>query len=116
MRLIAASLSCLLLLGPLSAGASPRDTPPDPDFPPAIEELAISSDGARMPGLIYIANGEGPHPTVVLLHGFPGHGIVDLYQGNIQLFPGFQRNIAYRGTGIEDHIGPGMDGCPVILK
>ena len=73
MRLIAASLSCLLLLGPLSAGASPRDTPPDPDFPPAIEELAISSDGARMPGLIYIANGEGPHPTVVLLHGFPGY-------------------------------------------
>ncbi len=73
MRLTAALLSCLLLLAPGTAGASPRDTPPDPAYPPAIEELGISSDGARMPGLIYIANGEGPHPTVVLLHGFPGN-------------------------------------------
>ena len=73
MRLTAALLSCLSLLIPVSAGAEPRDATPDPDYPPAMEELSIASGGARMPGLIYIANGEGPHPTVVLLHGFPGN-------------------------------------------
>ncbi len=26
-----------------------------------------------MSGLIYLANGPGPHPTVVILHGFPGN-------------------------------------------
>lgn len=66
-------LACALLLTAASAGASPGEVPPDPDYPPAMEELSIGSGGARMPGLIYIANGEGPHPTVVLLHGFPGN-------------------------------------------
>lgn len=55
------------------AGVFDSDPVPDPDYPPAIEELTISSDGARMPGLIYLANGPGPHPTVVLLHGLPGN-------------------------------------------
>lgn len=26
-----------------------------------------------MSGLIYIASGAGPHPTVILLHGYPGN-------------------------------------------
>ena len=26
-----------------------------------------------MPALAYLANGHGPHPTVILLHGFPGN-------------------------------------------
>ena len=43
------------------------------EFPPAIEELTFSSQGQRLTGLIYIANGPDPHPTVVLLHGFPGN-------------------------------------------
>ncbi|GJL94474.1 MAG: hypothetical protein DHS20C05_08790 [Hyphococcus sp.] len=45
----------------------------DPKFPPAISEVSIDSDGERMNGLVYLADGEGPHPTVVLLHGFPGN-------------------------------------------
>lgn len=61
---------CLLSL-PVRAVAV--DPVPDPDFPPAIAELAIPSDGQRMPALIYLANGPGPHPTVLLLHGFPGN-------------------------------------------
>jgi pimeloyl-ACP methyl ester carboxylesterase len=36
-------------------------------------ELNITSAGMRLPGLIYLANGAGPHPTVVLLHGIPGN-------------------------------------------
>ena len=43
------------------------------EIPPRIEELTITSQGKRMAGLAYIAAGEGPHPTVVLLHGYPGN-------------------------------------------
>jgi len=42
-------------------------------FPPAIQELTFESHGHRLTGIIYLANGPGPHPTVVLLHGFPGN-------------------------------------------
>jgi len=45
----------------------------DSNAPPAISELTIPSGDDRMAGLIYVANGPGPHPTVVLLHGFPGN-------------------------------------------
>jgi hypothetical protein len=50
-----------------------KDPVPDPAFPPAVEELTFESHGARLPGLLYLANGKGPHPTVVLLHGLPGN-------------------------------------------
>jgi pimeloyl-ACP methyl ester carboxylesterase len=60
----------LFLSGALCAAEDPL---PHPDFPPAIAELSIDSGGHRLPGLIYLANGPGPHPTVLLLHGFPGN-------------------------------------------
>lgn len=40
---------------------------------PRMAELALESMGARMNGLFYRAAGPGLHPTVVLLHGFPGN-------------------------------------------
>ncbi len=45
----------------------------DGEFPPAVVELGIDSHGDRMNGHIYLADGPGPHPTVVMLHGFPGN-------------------------------------------
>lgn len=45
----------------------------DTEYPPAAIELTIMSQGARLPGLLYLANGPGPHPTVVLAHGYPGN-------------------------------------------
>ncbi len=45
----------------------------DARFPAAVTELSILHAGDRMPGHIYQAQGEGPHPTVVLLHGLPGN-------------------------------------------
>jgi pimeloyl-ACP methyl ester carboxylesterase len=33
----------------------------------------IPSHGAKMYSVIYIASGAGPHPTVLMLHGFPGN-------------------------------------------
>lgn len=45
----------------------------DPNFPPGVVELSFKSKGDRLNGHIYLANGSGPHPTVVLLHGYPGN-------------------------------------------
>jgi pimeloyl-ACP methyl ester carboxylesterase len=40
--------------------------------PPSREELAFTSHGSRLNALMYTAQGAGPHPTVILLHGYPG--------------------------------------------
>lgn len=45
----------------------------DKTHPPAIRELNFPSHGKRLNGLMYQANGIGPHPTVILLHGYPGN-------------------------------------------
>lgn len=41
--------------------------------PPALAEINFDSYGDRLNGILYQANGIGPHPTVVLLHGYPGN-------------------------------------------
>ncbi|MBL4671600.1 MAG: DUF1749 domain-containing protein [Arenicella sp.] len=41
--------------------------------PASITELTIVANGSRMPGLIYQAAGQGPHPTAIMLHGYPGN-------------------------------------------
>jgi pimeloyl-ACP methyl ester carboxylesterase len=68
---------CATLLLTLCASAQAAqltgDPQPDPQYPPAMAELTILSNGSRMPALLYQANGAGPHPTVLLLHGFPGN-------------------------------------------
>lgn len=43
-----------------------------PTHPAALSGLRLGSGGARMNGIVYLAAGPGPHPTVVLLHGYPG--------------------------------------------
>jgi len=63
----------LLLSQIVSANSAHIDPVVDPNAPPAINELMIPSGDDLMAGNIYIANGPGPHPTVVLLHGFPGN-------------------------------------------
>jgi pimeloyl-ACP methyl ester carboxylesterase len=44
----------------------------DWDFPPAIATVILNSHGDAMHGILYISQGPGPHPTVILLHGYPG--------------------------------------------
>lgn len=82
MRTHVATLLFLLALSALaSASASDgrlaralsEDPPPDAAHPAAVVELTIESSGQRLPGHIYLAPGPGPHPTVILLHGFPGN-------------------------------------------
>ncbi|WP_426687601.1 alpha/beta hydrolase family protein [Rhodanobacter ginsengiterrae] len=39
----------------------------------AMQTMQIPSHGALMNALVYVAAGTGPHPVVILLHGFPGN-------------------------------------------
>jgi pimeloyl-ACP methyl ester carboxylesterase len=45
----------------------------DTAYQPGTEELAFQSQGSRLNGFFYLADGKGPHPTAILLHGFPGN-------------------------------------------
>ncbi|HTP70234.1 MAG TPA: alpha/beta fold hydrolase [Dongiaceae bacterium] len=49
------------------------DPPADKEFPAAMEAPDVSSHGARLNAVMYLASGVGPHPAVLLLHGFPGN-------------------------------------------
>ena len=74
--------------------------------PPSIFEGNIESDGSAMPMIMYKANGKGPHPTIILLHGFPGN------EKNLDLAQAYRRagfNVIffhYRGAwGAEGQYG-----------
>jgi pimeloyl-ACP methyl ester carboxylesterase len=49
------------------------DPPADKAHPAAMAYVSIPSHGARMNGVFYTAAGVGPHPALLLLHGFPGN-------------------------------------------
>jgi pimeloyl-ACP methyl ester carboxylesterase len=49
------------------------DPPRDKDFPAAMEAPDIISHNTRLNAVFYLASGAGPHPVVLLLHGFPGN-------------------------------------------
>jgi pimeloyl-ACP methyl ester carboxylesterase len=49
------------------------DPAPDPVNPPRSAQVLVPSHGLGMNGLFYLTGGAGPHPTLVLLHGFPGN-------------------------------------------
>lgn len=42
-------------------------------YPAGTTELTFHSHGKRISGFIYQAAGKGPHPTALLLHGYPGN-------------------------------------------
>ncbi len=75
MRVLLLVILSIVVMPAFAAAPEPLSSDParDDEHPPAIEELTLTSAGKRLPGHIYIANGPGPHPTVVLLHGFPGN-------------------------------------------
>lgn len=65
---IGAVVCALFVLG--IAEAQPAAKKPNPA---ALETFQIPSHGALLNALVYVAEGAGPHPAVVLLHGFPGN-------------------------------------------
>jgi pimeloyl-ACP methyl ester carboxylesterase len=75
-RFVAATaLLCVSLHLPAQQLPTAITTDPAPDkvYPAAIETFQIPSHGAMLNALAYIAEGAGPHPVVLLLHGFPGN-------------------------------------------
>jgi pimeloyl-ACP methyl ester carboxylesterase len=75
-----------------------RDPPPQPGAPAQTLARAIPSHGHNLNALLYTAAGEGPHPTILLLHGLPGN------EQNIDLAQSLRRagwtvlTIHYRGS------------------
>jgi pimeloyl-ACP methyl ester carboxylesterase len=76
-----------------------QDPPADPAHPARLAEgIAFVSHGAHMNAILYEAAGAGPHPTAIVLHGFPGN------ERNLDLAQALRRagwNIVffhYRGT------------------
>ncbi len=67
----------LLFARALSAQASPKaigaDPPRDTANPARMQVLHIPTGGVLINGIAYLAAGAGAHPTLVLLHGFPGN-------------------------------------------
>jgi dienelactone hydrolase len=49
------------------------DPPVDKAHPAAMESFQIPSHGQPMNAIAYLAAGEGQHPVVIVLHGFPGN-------------------------------------------
>ena len=74
------------------------DPAPDPAHPPRSAQVLVPSHGMGMNALFYLAGGVGPHPTIVLLHGFPGN------EQNLDLAQAIRRagwnvlTLHYRGT------------------
>lgn len=46
---------------------------PEGEAKASMESMQIPSHGSLMNALVYVAAGAGPHPVVILLHGFPGN-------------------------------------------
>ncbi|NNC36462.1 MAG: alpha/beta fold hydrolase [Acidimicrobiales bacterium] len=77
--ILALLLTSFVLTGcatPAANSSSVADRDPlqiDTAHPPALAALNFDSYGDRINGILYQANGAGPHPTVILLHGYPGN-------------------------------------------
>lgn len=50
-----------------------QDPAPDKANPASLQAFSLPSHGSQLNALAYVAAGAGLHPTVILLHGFPGN-------------------------------------------
>ena len=77
MRLLAAALLVSsfvsVSLHAQTPAAITTDPAPDKAHPATLETFQLPSHGSQLNALMYIAAGATPHPTVLLLHGFPGN-------------------------------------------
>ena len=108
-RRIIAGLAALMLVGLAApAFAEPRfapipkaviaDPPRDAAHPADMAAFTVPTGGVRVNAMIYLASGEQPHPTMLMLHGFPGN------ETNIDLMQAARRagwnvmRVNYRGS------------------
>jgi pimeloyl-ACP methyl ester carboxylesterase len=91
-----------LLIASASLAQQPNAITDDPELNPSAPtqniETVFDSHGSRIMGLFLLASNTQPHPTVILLHGFPG------YEQNIDLAQSLRRDgwnvlaMHYRGA------------------
>lgn len=53
--------------------AAPAFTQGKSAKPAATRQMVVLSHGVMLYGVFYLAAGDGPHPTAILFHGFPGY-------------------------------------------
>ncbi|NMB82452.1 MAG: alpha/beta hydrolase, partial [Ignavibacteria bacterium] len=52
-----------------------QDAPNDPKYPASMQPVSFTSNGCKLFGTFFFASGVGLHPTILLLHGFPGNEV-----------------------------------------
>ncbi|WP_026090813.1 alpha/beta fold hydrolase [Sandarakinorhabdus sp. AAP62] len=67
------ALALLLMAAPVAANPLFTDPPATATPRARMEVLHIPSGGVEINGVAYLAAGPGPHPTIVICHGWPGN-------------------------------------------
>ncbi len=57
---------------PTLPAALTTDPPRDPLHPARLAQIRFTTHGLAVPARLFVAAGAGTHPTILLLHGFPG--------------------------------------------
>ena len=52
-----------------------QDSIYDPNSPSSMSLALFESHGSKIVGSLFLASGEGLHPVIILLHGFPGNEV-----------------------------------------
>lgn len=65
--------ACATAPAPASANAALVDPPRDTAHPAINRQLLIPSHGERMNAVFFLAAGDEPKPTMLLMHGLPGN-------------------------------------------
>lgn len=74
------------------------DPAPNKTAPASMVQLSVPSHGEHLLGVFYLAAGDGPHPTAIVMHGFPG------YEQNLDIAQAIRRAgwnvlaVHYRGS------------------
>lgn len=81
---VSATLALIAGTAAFGQSADPISSDPvsvDTAFPAALYPYTIKSEAAVLNGRALLAQGKGPHPTILLLHGLPGNELnIDLGQ------------------------------------
>ncbi|QHS52756.1 S9 family peptidase [Edaphobacter sp. 12200R-103] len=91
-------LSTAALHAQMPASAVSTDPAPDQAAPPSMVQVSVPSHGEQLLGVFYLATGAGPHPTAIVMHGFPG------YEQNLDIAQAIRRAgwnvmaVHYRGS------------------
>jgi len=95
---VIALASASLALHARHPAAIATDPAADKSAPASMVQLSVPSHGENLLGVFYLAAGSGPHPTAIVMHGFPG------YEQNLDIAQSLRRAgwnvmaVHYRGS------------------